>query len=343
MNVRSRGDPIVCRALTKRFDSPPAVDDVSFDVPAGTVTGFVGANGAGKTTTMRMVLGLVAPTSGEALVNGRRYRDLEHPRRTVGAVLDGPGAHPGHTARAHLGIVATAGGIPQRRVAEVLDLVSMAEHAHRRVGGFSTGMRQRLALAGALLGDPEILVLDEPANGLDPPGIIWMRQLLRRLAGEGRAVLVSSHLLSELAEVAQRVLIIDRGRLVADTSLDALLNGGRRIVELRCADPSALAEALPAHGATVERDGDLLVIGGLSPQEAGEVAAAVGAGPVYWLSERTSRLEDIYFELAGSLARPAPSRPSALSSPAREDNDGASNPPTGVRDSVGAQPDGGLR
>jgi ABC-2 type transport system ATP-binding protein len=253
--------------LTKRFDGPPVVDDVTFEVPAGTITGFVGANGAGKTTTVRMVLDLVAPTSGDALVNGGHYRDLDQPRR----------------------------------VTEVLDLVHLSEHARRRVGGFSTGMRQRLALAAALLGDPQILILDEPANGLDPPGIIWMRNLLRELAGEGRTVLVSSHLLAELAEVAQRVVIIDRGRLVADTTLDALVNGARRVVELRCADPSALAQALVARDVTVERDGDLLVIEGLPPQEAGEVAAAVGAGPVHWLSERTASLEDVYVELARSL------------------------------------------
>jgi ABC-2 type transport system ATP-binding protein len=315
MNVRSQVVPIACRSLTKRFDGPePAVDNVSFDVPAGTIVGFAGANGAGKTTTMRMILGLVTPTSGEALVNGRHYRDLEQPRRIVGAVLDDPGAHPGHTGRAHLTILAIAAGLPQpkRRVADVLDLVSLTEHAGRRVGGYSTGMRQRLALAAALLSDPEILVLDEPANGLDPPGIIWMRNLLRELATEGRAVLVSSHVLGELAEIAQRVLIIDRGHLVADTTLDELLNGGRRKIEVRCANPSALAEALRARGVAVEHEpgrdpdrGDLLVIEGLSPQEAGEIATAAGAGPIYWLSERAASLEDVYFELAGSLAAPS--------------------------------------
>jgi ABC-2 type transport system ATP-binding protein len=317
VSMRSRSVPIACRGLTKRFDGPPVVDDVSFDVPAGTITGFVGANGAGKTTTMRMVLGLVAPTSGSALVNGRRYRDLEHPRRVVGAVLDGPGAHPGHTARAHLGIAATAAGIPPRRVGDVLDLVGLGQHARRRVGGFSTGMRQRLALAAALLGNPEILVLDEPSTGLDPPGLVWMRTLLRQLADEGCAVLVSSHLLAELAEVAQRVLVIDRGRLIADTTLDALLDGGRRVVELRCADPSAMAEALRARGTRFDRAGELLLIEGLSPRQAGEVAAAVGVGAVYWLNERTTNLEDVYFELAGSLTQPAPARP-------------PSNPPTTV-------------
>jgi ABC-2 type transport system ATP-binding protein len=302
VNISSHAPPIACRTLTKTFDRLVAVDDVSFEVPGGAITGFVGANGAGKTTTLRMILGLVTPSAGEALVLGRRYRDLDQPRRLVGAVLDGPGAHPGHTARAHLGILATAAGLPRHRVGEVLDLVGLTEHAGRRVGGYSTGMRQRLALAGALLGDPGLLILDEPVSGLDPPGILWMRDLLRRLADEGRAVLVSSHLLTELAEVAHRVVIIDRGRLVADSTLRDLLNGGRRVVELRCADPSVLADALQARGAAVvERNGDLLVVEGTSAEEAGELASAVGAGPLYWLSERTSRFEDAYFQLAGSL------------------------------------------
>jgi ABC-2 type transport system ATP-binding protein len=291
-----------------------------------------------------MVLGLVAPTSGAALVNGRRYRDLKHPRRVVGAVLDDPGAHPGHTAGAYLGILAIAAGIEQRRVAGVLELVGMAEHARRRVGGFSTGMRQRLALAAALLGDPEILVLDEPGNGLDPPGIIWLRSLLRELAGEGRAVLVSSHLLAELAEVAQRMLIIDRGRLVADTTLDELLDGGRRVVELRCAHPSELAGALRSRGATVECDGELLVIEGLSPHAVGEVAAAVGAGPVYWLGERPTRLEDVYFELAGSLTEPAPAgRAATPRAAACDDGDGASNHFAALRQRLGLGSGGGRR
>ena len=217
--------PILCRSLTKVFDDMRAVDDVSFEVRAGTVTGFVGANGAGKSTTMRMIAGLVAPTSGEALVAGVRYRRLEEPRRQVGAVLDGPGADPAHTARTHLRILASAAGLPRERVEEVMELVELAGHARRRVGAFSLGMRQRLALAAALLGDPPILLLDEPANGLDPPGIRWMRRLLRDLADAGRAVLVSSHLLGELAEVADRVVIIDRGRLVADAALEELVDG----------------------------------------------------------------------------------------------------------------------
>ena len=303
--MSSRHDPIVCRSLVKRFDGPAVVDDLSFTVAAGTITGFVGANGAGKTTTMRMILGLVTPSAGEALVSGRRYRELEQPRRKVGAVLDSPGAHPGHRARAHLAITATAARLPLARVAEVLELVELTDHASRRVGAFSMGMRQRLALATAMLGDPPILILDEPANGLDPPGIIWMRDFLRGLAAEGRAILISSHLLGELAEVANRVVIIDNGHLIADCTLAELLDGRSRVVELRCANPRAIVEALRDRGARTSVDGDLLVIEGSSAREVGEVAATIGAGPIYQLSERASSFEDAYFELAGTLARPA--------------------------------------
>jgi ABC-2 type transport system ATP-binding protein len=305
VNMSSRNVPIACHSLVKRFDGPAVVDHVSFAVAAGTITGFVGANGAGKTTTMRMILGLVRPSAGEALVCGRPYRELDQPRRQVGAVLDGPGAHPGHTARAHLAITATAGGLPLSRVAEVLDLVELTDYASRRVGAFSMGMRQRLALATAMLGDPPILILDEPANGLDPPGIIWMRDFLRRLASEGRAVLISSHLLTELAEVASRVVIIDNGRLIADSTLVELLAGRSRVVELRCANPRAIADAMRDRGVRTSVDGDLLVIEGTSAREVGEVAAAIGAGPIYQLNERTTTFEDAYFELAGTLARPA--------------------------------------
>jgi ABC-2 type transport system ATP-binding protein len=303
--MSSRTAAISCRSLTKRFDGKPVVDDLTFDVEPGTITGFVGANGAGKTTTMRMILGLVAPSSGDALVAGHPYAELHHPRRQVGAVLDGPGAHPAHTARGHLAITATAAGLPLSRVAEVLDFVELTDHAARRVGAFSLGMRQRLALAGALLGDPPILVLDEPVNGLDPPGIIWMRDVLRRLAGDGRAVLVSSHLLSELAEVASHMVIIDRGRLVADSPLAELLAGRSRVVEMRCADPAAMTAALRSRGALVTVDGDLLVIEGLTAREAGEIAARAGAGPTYQLNERAGTFEDAYFELAGTIGSPA--------------------------------------
>lgn len=217
--------PIVCRSLTKRFGDQTVVDDLSFEVSAGTITGFVGANGAGKTTTMRMLLGLVSATSGEALVAGQPYRELVKPRHQVGAVLDGPGAHPRHTARTHLRILATGAGVSMRRVSEVLHQVDLTDYDNRKVGTFSLGMRQRLALAGALLADPPILLLDEPSTGLDPRGMVWMRDLLRQLAEERRAILVSSHLLTELAEVAHRVVIIDHGRLIGDAAIDELANG----------------------------------------------------------------------------------------------------------------------
>jgi ABC-2 type transport system ATP-binding protein len=191
----------------------PAVQDLTFEVPSGQVSGFLGPNGAGKTTTLRMLLGLVRPTSGEALINGRRYIDLPAPRRTVGAVLEATGFHPGRRARNELRILADVTGVPSSRVDEVLDQVGLAADAERRVGGYSLGMRQRLGLAAALLGDPQVLLLDEPANGLDPEGMAWLRGLLRGLADGGRTIVVSSHVLSEVAQVADHVVIISRGRL----------------------------------------------------------------------------------------------------------------------------------
>jgi ABC-2 type transport system ATP-binding protein len=200
-------------SLTKRFGEIEAVRDLTFDVPAGQVTGFLGPNGSGKTTTRRILLGLVTPTSGEALIDGRRYQDLEHPRRVVGAAVEAMSAHPGRRARDHLWVLAEAAGASPERLDEVLDQVGLTDAQHRRVGGFSLGMRQRLGLGAALLGDPQYLVLDEPANGLDPAGMAWLRGLLRDLASEGRTVLVSSHVLSEVAQTADHVVIINAGRL----------------------------------------------------------------------------------------------------------------------------------
>jgi ABC-2 type transport system ATP-binding protein len=201
------------RGLSKQFGAVPAVRDVTFDVPAGQVTGFLGPNGAGKTTTLRMLLGLVRPTAGQALIGGRPYGRLPAPRRTVGAVLEVTGFHPGRRARAHLRIAAQIAGVPPGRVDEVLALVGLADEADRRVGGYSLGMRQRLGLATALLGDPPVLILDEPGNGLDPAGMAWLRDLLRRRALDGGTVIVSSHVLSEVAQTADGVVILDRGRL----------------------------------------------------------------------------------------------------------------------------------
>jgi ABC-2 type transport system ATP-binding protein len=210
------------RGLTKHFGSVRAVSDLSFDVSSGQVTGFLGPNGAGKTTTLRMVLGLVAPTAGDALIGGRRYVDLPQPRRIVGAVLEASGFHPGRRGRDHVRILANVAHVGRERVEEVLDLVDLTGAADRRVGGYSLGMRQRLGLAAALLGDPEVLILDEPANGLDPAGVAWLRKLLRGLAGEGRTVVVSSHVLSEVEQTVDQVVIINAGSLRYAGRLDGL-------------------------------------------------------------------------------------------------------------------------
>jgi ABC-2 type transport system ATP-binding protein len=222
-------DGIQFRGLTKHFGAIEAVDDLSFDVPAGRVTGFLGPNGAGKTTTLRMLLGLVAPTSGQGLVGGQRYQDLERPRSVVGAAVEGMAAHPGRRASDHLGVLAGPAGASPERVDTVLEQVGLTEVQHRRVGGFSLGMRQRLGLAAALLGDPQYLVLDEPANGLDPAGMAWLRRLLRELATEGRTVLVSSHVLSEVAQTADHVVIINAGRLRYAGPLADLDSDGRSL------------------------------------------------------------------------------------------------------------------
>jgi ABC-2 type transport system ATP-binding protein len=227
------GDPVVSvSSLTKRFGDVVAVDDLTFDLDAGTVTGFLGPNGAGKTTTLRVLLGLADPTGGEALVFGRRYRELDQPFRRVGAVLESNDFHPGRSGRDHLRALALAAEIAPSRVDEVLDLVELAGNADRRVGTYSLGMRQRLGLAGALLGDPELLILDEPANGLDPAGVHWLRTFLRNFAEAGRTVLISSHILAEVAQTVDQVLIIDRGSLVATARLDELTGSGQTLEEV---------------------------------------------------------------------------------------------------------------
>jgi ABC-2 type transport system ATP-binding protein len=217
---------ISVRGLTKRYGDTLAVDNLTFDVQPGTVTGFLGPNGSGKSTTMRLIMGLDAPTHGTALISGQPYRTLDWPLRTVGALLEARSFHPGRTARAHLAALAAGGGIPRRRVDEVLSQVGLADAASRRAGKFSLGMGQRLGIAAALLGDPRVLLLDEPVNGLDPEGVRWIRGLMRSLAAEGRTVLVSSHLISELAQTADRVIVIGRGRLLADTTVEDLAARG---------------------------------------------------------------------------------------------------------------------
>jgi ABC-2 type transport system ATP-binding protein len=296
---------ISVQGLTKRFGDVLAVDRLSFEVRPGTVTGFLGPNGAGKTTTLRMLLGLVAPTSGTATIDGRPYRELADPLRRVGAVLEAGGFHPGRSARDHLRVLAKAAGLPAGRVGEVLEQVGLAAAGRRRVGGFSLGMRQRLGLAAALLGDPEVLVLDEPANGLDPEGVHWLRGLVRGLADQGRTVLVSSHLLAEVAQTIDRVVIIDRGRLVAQSTLADLTAGGDRTVRVRTPQPEALRDLLVARGATVTLDGpDRLVAGGVTAEQVGQAAAAGGV-VLHEMRFERSNLEDVFLELTGGTGDPS--------------------------------------
>ncbi len=291
---------IAADGLTKRFGAILAVDRLSFEVGGGTVLGLLGPNGAGKTTTMRMLVGLVEPTHGTAAINGRRYRDLTDPLRHVGAVLEASGFYPGRSALNHLRVQAAASGLPARRADEVLELVGLSDAANRRVGGYSLGMRQRLGLATALLGDPEVLILDEPTNGLDPEGVRWMRELLRGFAGEGRTVVVSSHILAELAQTVDSVCIVDRGRLVTQASLEELTRGAGRVVRIRTPRAEDLRVALTARGATVRSvAADRLEIADGSSEDIGTLAASLGI-PVFEISEDTPSLEEAFFRLTGA-------------------------------------------
>jgi len=288
---------IAIHGLTKRFGDVVAVDDLSFAVEEGTVTGFLGPNGAGKTTTLRMLLGLVAPTRGTATIAGNAYRDLEAPFRHVGAVLEATGFHPGRRARDHLRILAVAAGIPVARVDVVLDQVGLAEAAGRRVKGFSLGMRQRLGLAAALLGDPEVLILDEPANGLDPEGVHWLRRFLRSYAADGRTVLVSSHLLAEVAQTVDQVVIIAGGRLVRQSSLTNLAAEATPGVWVRTPQADALRDALSTQGTTAElKSPDTVVAMGTTTEAVGLMAAGAGV-VIYEMTPQHFDLEDLFLEL----------------------------------------------
>jgi ABC-2 type transport system ATP-binding protein len=292
-------DPIVVEDLTKRFGRVLAVDRLSFTVGAGRVTGFLGPNGAGKTTTLRVLLGLAHPTSGSATVNGLRYADLPDPATLVGAVLEATSFHPGRRARDHLRILAAAARLPISRVDETLERVGLSGAGHRRVGGFSLGMRQRLGLAAALLGDPEILVLDEPTNGLDPEGVRWLRALMRELAGEGRTVLVSSHLLSEVAQTVDDVVIIAGGRLVAQGPLaDVARRAANRFsVLVRTPQAAELQRALAATDLDVTVDGEgALVVSGATPDAVGRAVAQAGLA-LYEMRPIEQSLEDVFFQL----------------------------------------------
>jgi ABC-2 type transport system ATP-binding protein len=288
---------VTIEGLTKRFGRVVAVDDLSFEVDQGTVVGFLGPNGAGKTTTLRMLLGLVAPTGGSARIDGRPYRELTDPVRHVGAVLEASSFHPGRSARNHLRVVATAAGLPLARADEVLAQVGLAEAARRRVGGFSLGMRQRLGLATALLGDPRVLILDEPANGLDPEGVHWLRGLLRHLADQGRTVLVSSHVLAEVAQTVDQVVIIARGRLVTQSTLAALTARTDQLVRVRTPQAEALRRLLAAQGVQADPDGtDQLVAVGTTTETVGQTAAGAGI-VIHEMRAERSNLEDVFLQL----------------------------------------------
>jgi ABC-2 type transport system ATP-binding protein len=286
--------------LSKRFGKRIlAVDDVSFSLESGTITGFLGPNGAGKTTTLRMIVDLVQPSSGAISVLGGRYRDLRRPWTRVGALLDASGFHPGRSGANALHVVARASGIPASRVAKVLELVELEGAARRAVKGYSTGMRQRLALACVLLGDPELLLLDEPANGLDPEGMRWLRTFLRARADEGKTVLVSSHVLAEVEQTVDDVLIISKGRLVAQGPLSRLASGAAPVVRCRSPQAEGLEQALRERGAAVNRLGDALAIRGPDAAQVGEAAHDAGAVLHELLTERPS-LEDLFLEIAGT-------------------------------------------
>jgi ABC-2 type transport system ATP-binding protein len=291
------GLPIELTGLTKWFGPVHAVTDMTFTVHPGRVTGFLGPNGAGKTTTLRCILGLVSPTRGHATIGGRAYRDLDDPIGTVGAVLESASFHPGRSARNHLRVMARAAGVPAGRVEEVLALVALTPDADRRVGGYSLGMRQRLALAAALLAEPPVLLLDEPANGLDPAGIAWLREFLRRLAGEGRTVLVSSHVLSEVQQTVEDVLIIANGRLVRQGTFADLEDPATRGVVVRSPNLERLRSVLRGAGFTEEgsADGTVRVVGSTTDQ-VGAVAFAQGV-ELHELYAEPSDLERTFLEL----------------------------------------------
>ncbi len=293
---------IEAHGLVKRYGSTTAVDDLSFSIRPGMVTGFLGPNGAGKTTTMRMILGLDAPTHGSVTVGGRNYRDLPAPMREVGALLDAKALHGGRRARDHLLCLAQSNGIPRSRVDEVLRIVGLEGVARRRAKGFSLGMGQRLGIASAILGDPAVLIFDEPVNGLDPDGIHWVRTLLRALAAEGRTVLVSSHLMSEMALTADHLLVIGKGRLIADTSADEFVrSSSRQSVHVRSPQAAELAARCREAGATVAgpdagTDPDLIEITGMDSAEVGKLAAAHGIALSELVPVRAS-LEEAFMEL----------------------------------------------
>jgi ABC-2 type transport system ATP-binding protein len=289
---------IVVSGLTKTFGQIRAVDNLSFTVEPGSVTGFLGPNGAGKTTTLRMLLGLVTPTDGAATIGGQRYVQLRDPLRTVGAVLEAASFHPGRTARDHLRVYCTAAGLPASRADETLDLVGLTDSARRRVKGYSLGMRQRLGLAFAMIGDPGVLILDEPANGLDPEGITWLRRFLRHLATQGRTVLVSSHLLSEVEQTVDRVVILSRGQLVKQGTISELSAGVGESVFVRSPQVEVLAKVLADNAQVVNVEPGTVRVSGLDAAAVGHQAFTAGV-ELHELRTERSDLEQIFFQLTG--------------------------------------------
>ncbi|QBI55226.1 ABC transporter ATP-binding protein [Streptomonospora litoralis] len=304
---------ISLRDLTKRYGGKVVVDRLSVDLAPGKVTGFLGPNGAGKSTTMRMVMGLDHPSAGQALIDGKHYAELRHPMRRIGALLDAKAVHPGRTARNHLTAMARSNGLPLRRVDEVLETVGLTEVANRRAGKFSLGMGQRLGIAGALLGDPEILMFDEPVNGLDPDGVRWVRGLMRSLAAEGRTIFVSSHLMSEMQTTADQLVVIGKGKLIADAPISEVIErSSLTAVRVRTPSPEELEKQLLVAGMRVENRGsDELIVHGGTLDAIGGVAHQTGVR-LNELSPRSASLEQAYMELtASSVEFGAPSAPAA--------------------------------
>ena len=294
---------IEVQGLSKRFGKTEAVADLSFSCRPGAITGFLGPNGAGKSTTLRALLGLVRPDAGEARVLEKRYRELDRPAHRVGAVLEASEVHPGRSGRNHLRVLAAASRIPDSRVDEVLALVELTSDAGRRVGGYSLGMRQRLGLAAALLGDPDVLVLDEPANGLDPAGIRWLREFLRGLAADGRTILVSSHVLAEVAQTVDDVVIIHRGKLIRQAPMADVLAGATGATRVRSPHAQRLREVLSAAGAPAASRDDGALIVEATTDRVGEIAAANGI-VLHELVTESATLEEVFLELtAGETTR----------------------------------------
>jgi ABC-2 type transport system ATP-binding protein len=334
-----RGATIEVRGLTKRFGPVLAVSGLDFTVEPGRVTGFLGPNGAGKTTTLRMLLGLVRPTAGTATIDGRRYRDLDHPIRHVGAVLEATSFHPSRRARSHLRMLALAGGIDRRRVDEVLELVGLSGDAKRKVRGFSMGMRQRLELAGALLGDPGVLILDEPSNGLDPQGIAWLREFLHHLASEGRTVLVSSHLLAEMAQTVDDVVIVSQGVAQAQGSLEQLMTQAQAGMKVTTPEADRLTQVLAPTSWTVRRVGpDMVLVDGATPEALGPVLAHHQV-VVYEMVREGSNLEALFFSLTTGLGFAEPG--GAPSDPAGPGSVPPGPPPPGTPSPPPPPPAGG--